>query len=452
MCVLWMLLMTFSCARQTSLSIIQEESLPGQIIKDPVHPNSLVYNRDSNRDGVLDPFFLCGAGSPEGFLYRGKRNSNGTRDGDQTDMINKMIQHGGNGIYLIAVRTHGGDAWKDNREDPSTYPDDMHNPWIGQIPENGINEAVLDQWEKWFKIMDEHGIVIYFFIYDDAIKVAKQFGWSLDSNGELNNEEKKFIQALVKRFKHHKHLIWSVMEEGQEMGQDWHLHISKIAEAIQEADDNNHVIASHQTGGNIFYHADDPNISQFAIQTEKNAVGSITDLHQWLLKARENSNERYSLNMAEDYVHGNISCPNQDREEIRKRNWAAAMVGSHVMVYGMDIANSPESWLQDCRNLQTFFESSNYNHMKPIDSLATEDTDYLLENEPHDYILYGSNTDKNLGIKRITKGTYSLLWMDCVSGKNKYIEQEKITHKDNDFIIPEGFGKEVALYIHRKDK
>ncbi|MCK5101905.1 MAG: hypothetical protein KAR17_03790, partial [Cyclobacteriaceae bacterium] len=251
-------------------ALIQENSLPGQIIQNPAHPGSLVYNRDNDLDGVLDPFFLCGAGSPEGFLYRGKRNSDGTRDGDQEDMINKMIQHGGNGIYFIAVRTHGGDAWKDNRDDPSTYPDDMHNPWTGQKPENCLNEALLDQWDSWFELMDEQGIVIYFFIYDDAMRIASQFGWALDGNGDLHCEEKKYIQALVKRFKHHKHLIWCVMEEGQEIGRDWQLHVSKIAEAIAEVDDNNHIIAAHQLGGNIFYHGNDMNISQFAIQTDKN--------------------------------------------------------------------------------------------------------------------------------------------------------------------------------------
>lgn len=432
--------------------LIQENSLPGQIIQNPDDPGSLVYNRDIDMDSILDPFFLCGAGSPEGFLYRGKRNSDGTRDGDQEDMINKMIQHGGNGIYFISVRTHGGDAWKDKSKKPTIYPDDMHNPWTGQKPENGLNEAMLDQWENWFKLMDEHGIVIYFFIYDDAINIAKQFGWSLDDNGDLHGEEKKFVQALVKRFKHHKHLIWVVMEEGQELGQDWQLHVSKIAEAIAEVDDNNHIIASHQLGGNVFYHGNDPNISQFALQTDQGNIESITDLHQWMLKARENSNGRYNLIMAEDYVHGNISTPNHDREEIRKRSWGAAMVGSYVMVYGMNIADSPETWLHDCRTLQTFFESTTYNLMVPADSLASGETNYILANENYDYILYGSNAKNDLGVKGMTHGAYSLLWLDCISGEKKYIYEKIINDTNADFTIPDGFGDEVALYIRREDK
>ncbi|MCK4993050.1 MAG: carbon-nitrogen hydrolase family protein, partial [Bacteroidales bacterium] len=52
----------------------------GQIMVDPKNPSWLVYNRDSNRDGRPDPYFMCGPGDPEGFLYRGTRNLNGTRN------------------------------------------------------------------------------------------------------------------------------------------------------------------------------------------------------------------------------------------------------------------------------------------------------------------------------------------------------------------------------------
>ncbi|MDB4583624.1 Ig-like domain-containing protein [Draconibacterium sp.] len=436
-----------------TLPIKIKEPLIGQIIADPHDPKYMVYNRDDNRDGNPDPFFLCGAGDPEGFLYQGKRNSDGTREGTiQRRQIQKLIKNGGNSIYMIAVRTHGGDAWKSARSDSILYPDDFHNPWIEQDPKNGINHKMLDQWEKWFMLMDENNVLIYFFIYDDAIKVGEKFGWALDDSGNLHPDEKSFLQELVNRFKHHKNLIWCTMEEGQEIGENWHTHISKIAEAIYEADDHKHIIATHQLGGNTFFHANDPGISQFAIQTAEGNVSSPNDLHQWLLEVRKNEDGPYSMNMSEDYVHGNISCPNGDRMDIRKRNWAAAMAGSYVMVFGMDIEHSPVSWHSDCRILQTFFESTNYNRMVPADSLAEDESDYVFANENYDYILYGSDSKNNLGLKRISNGIYSLLWLDCVWGKNKYIRNKKITNTDNIFEIPKGFGKEVALYIQREDK
>ena len=41
--------------------------------------------------------------------------------------------------------------------------------------------------------MDKNGIVIYFFIYDDAINVSDQFGWSIKPNGELNAKGRSYL-------------------------------------------------------------------------------------------------------------------------------------------------------------------------------------------------------------------------------------------------------------------
>ena len=437
-------------------SIIEQDkrsnALPGQIMQDPDYPDKMVYNKDDNHDGQLDPFFLCGPGDPEGFLYRGTRNPDGTRNGDQMKLIGKLKKYGGNCIYLEAVRTDGGDAKNSNKEEPQIYPDIMHNPWINQNPKDGLNEKILDQWEVWFNEMDKNGIVIYFFIYDDQINLAKQFGWELDSKGNLNSGEKEFVQTLVRKFKHHKNLIWCIMEEGQEIGQNWQQHISKIAEAIKEEDNYNHIIASHQHSGNIFYHNNDPSISQFTIQTSKNEVNTSDNLHQWLLKAWENSEGRYSLNMSEDHRPGEILVTEGNRKKIRERNWVAAMAGSYSMVLGMDINNTSKTLLQDCRILQTFFEGTNFNQMHPNDLLASGETDYILANEGFDYILYSSHAGKGLGIKDLPNGTYSYNWVDCVDGKQKKIKNTKVQNGNQFWNKPSGFGEEVALYIHREDK
>lgn len=426
--------------------------LNGQIIQDPDYQNKLVYNKDDNQDGMLDPFFLCGPGDPEGFLYRGTRNVDGTRDGDQMILINKLKKQGGNCIYLQVVRTHGGDAKNSNRDEPEIYPDLKQDPWNNQNPKEGLNEKILDQWEAWFDEMDKNGIVIYLFLYDDQINVAKQFGWSLDANGNLNIEEKDFIQAIVKRFKHHKNLIWCVMEEGQEIGSNWQNHISKIAEAIREEDNYNHIIASHQLNGNVFYHDRDSVIKQFAIQAPKEGVRTADSLHQWLLQAWINSQDRYSLNLSEDHIHGSALVPEKNREGIRKRNWAAAMTGTHIMILGMDIKNTPKEWLNDCKTLQTFFESTNVNQMHPCDHLSSGETNYVLANEGFDYILYSSKTEKGLGITNIPDGTYSFFWLDCVTGSKNENKNILLQNDHHLWKKPSGFGSEIALYIRREDK
>ena len=56
------------------------------------------------------PRFFCGPGDPEDFLYRGALLPDGTRDGDQDAIIRKLLENGGNTLYIQAVRSHGGDG------------------------------------------------------------------------------------------------------------------------------------------------------------------------------------------------------------------------------------------------------------------------------------------------------------------------------------------------------
>ncbi|MCD4710432.1 MAG: hypothetical protein K8R52_06260 [Bacteroidales bacterium] len=422
----------------------------GQIMVDPDNPSWLVYNRDANRDGRPDPYFMCGPGDPEGFLYRGTRNLNGTRSGDQSDLIEKIRVNGGNCIYLMVVRTHGGDAWKDAEGDPESYPDKKHNPWVGQNPAYGLNPDILDQWELWFTEMDRNGITIYLFIYDDAIRVGEQIGWHLDEAGNLHPGEKQFIQDIVNKFEHHKNLVWCIMEEGQEIGREWQLHISKIAEVIREVDDYNHVIASHQLGGSVFLHAGDPNIDQFAIQTNREAGNTPDSIHNWLVKAWSLAEGMYNLNMAEYRAHEKFS-QTGNREGIRKINWAIAMAGSYTMVFGMDIINTPAEHLQDCRRLQQFFESADFNHMAPHDELKHAGTQYVLASPGYSYIAYSSENSGKLGLQNMVSGTYNIRWYDCVTGQSVQKNNVKIAAGRQSWKRPPALGDEVSLYITRTD-
>jgi len=423
----------------------------GQIMVDPNNPSWLVYNRDLNKDGRPDPYFMCGPGDPEGFLYRGTRNLNGTRSGDQSDLIEKIRINGGNCIYLMAVRTHGGDAWKDAEGDPESYPDKAHNPWVGQNPVYGLNPDILDQWELWFTEMDRNGITIYLFIYDDAIRVGEQMGWHLDKDGNLHPGEKQFLEDIVNKFEHHKNLVWCIMEEGQEIGREWQLHTSKIAEAIRGADDYNHVIATHQLGGNVFFHAGDPNINQFAIQGNWETGSTPDSIHNWLVKAWNLAEGMYNLNMAEYRRHDHLS-QTGDREGIRKTNWAIAMAGSYVMVLGMDINSTPVEHLQDCRSLQQFFEFTDFNYMAPHDELKHAGTQYGLASPGNSYIAYSSENSDTLGLQNMVSGTYNIRWYDCVTGQNVQQNNIKIASGRQAWKKPPELGNEVSLYITRADE
>jgi len=77
--VLSLATLLFSCGRGEGAAKRPRGRGPlrGQIIVDPDHPQRL-----KRRGGV--PFFMCGPGDPEGFLYRGKRRPDGTRDGNHS--------------------------------------------------------------------------------------------------------------------------------------------------------------------------------------------------------------------------------------------------------------------------------------------------------------------------------------------------------------------------------
>jgi len=389
--------------------------LPGQIIVNPKNPAWLVrYDPKGNHK----PFFLCGPGDPEGFLYRGKRRADGTRDGDQRKLIKKLAPTGANGIYLMAVRSHGGDG------------DRSHNPFVNNDPKKGLNAKVLGQWERWFDAMDRAGIVIYFFLYDDSARI-----WN--TGHRVGEAERKFIHGLAKRFKHHKNLIWCVAEEYQERFSA--KRVSAIAAEIRKADEHHHPIAVHKLSGLSFKEfADNPNLDQFAVQYN---VKSPEVLHAGAVKAFREAKGRYNLNMSEVAQHGK-------GRTARLMSWAAAMGGAYVMVLRMDIAGTAKADLEDCGRLVRFFESTDVAEMAPHDELAAADTQYVLAKPGRSYIAYSARRVGRIGLKNMTAGTYDFTWLDGATGKR--VEQRAVQVAAGEQAWPPaGIGKEVALYVRR---
>lgn len=388
--------------------------LTGQIIVDPDHPQWLKYYEGG-------PFFMCGPGDPEDFLYRGTRGPDGTRNGDQMTLINKLKGTGANSIYLMAVRSHGGDG------------DATHNPFVDNKPDRGINMAVLEQWESWFREMDKNGIVIFFFFYDDSARV-----W--DTGDTVGSAEKNFIDTLVNRFEHHKNLIWVVAEEYSEAYTKQR--VSNIAAEIRIADDYDHPIAVHQTGGLLFDFPDDPNIDQFAIQFGANKP---SELHNAMVTTWKSAAGRYNINLAESSVaSGTLD---------RKSEWAIAMGGAYVMIFGMDIENTPINDLEDCGRLVSFMKSTNFYEMAPHDELKYAGTEYVLALPAKSYIAYASSLPESgmIGLKNMAAGIYGFKWFDPASGMTITQQNVNVAAGNQSWVKPSKMGSEVALYIKRSD-
>jgi len=393
-------------------SVMQSKSVGG-IVADPKNRQWL-----KRQDGR--PFFMCGPGDPEGFLYRGKLKPDGTRDGDQKALIAKIKGSGANCIYLMAVRSHGGDG------------DKTHNPFAANDPSKGINPKVLDQWEQWFAEMDSSGIVIYFFLYDDSARV-----WRTGDN--VGEQEHAFIRTIVDRFEHHKNLIWCVAEEYQEALSV--KRVKNIAAQIRSADDHNHPIAVHKLNGLTFDEfAEDANIDQFAIQYNEPTPDA---LHKGMVKAWKDAKGRYSLNMSEAKEFG-------AGKSLRDKSWACAMGGAYVMILDMDIAATPKSDLEDCGRLVRFFETTNFNEMSPHDELAFAGTKYVLAKPGETYIAYAPNLDGKIGLKNLKAGQYDFRWFDCATGKEVVQKAVKAAAGSQTWTTPDGIGRELAVHIKRR--
>ena len=399
-------------------SLVRAEPLPGQIVVHPETNRWFAYNRDANGDGRLDPFFLCGAGDPEGFLYRGSLQSDGTRDGDQLELIERMGQSGANSIYMQIVRSHGGDGPSD------------HNPWVDSDPSLGLNPAILDQWEGWFTAMDEAGIAIYLLFYDDSTRV-----WSADAGPQ----ELAFVRDIVNRFEHHTHMIWGLAEEYEEAYSAEHM--SALAAEIRAADDHDHPIAIHTLARTDLPElADDPHVDQHMLQLES---GGQQWVHGRVRSAWSHANGRYGVNMSEAIEHGTGMT-------MRLKNWAAALGGGYVMVLGMDIANTTDADLAACGRQRLFFESTDFTRMAPHNELATGYTDHVLALPGETYIVYAHGLGGQLGVRDLAAGTYALSWFDPVSGAQ--VEQtHELPGGESRWSAPSQFGSEAVIWLRRID-
>ncbi len=387
------------------------QPMPGQIVVDEANPRWFRYHGGG-------PFFMAGPGDPEGFLYRGRLRADGTREGDQFKLIGKLATSGANSIYLMAVRSHGGDG------------EATHNPFVGHDAANGLNEAVLDQWEGWFQEMDRNGIVIFFIFYDDSARI-----WH--THHDMGGEERAFIGALVDRFEHHRHLIWVVAEEYQERYTS--RRVSKIAAEIRAADDHDHPIAVHKWHGLEFDEfADDPNLDQYAMQFN---VGEPSELHRGNVTAWHKAAARYNLNLAEANGWGT-------GKRARHKAWAVAMGGAYVMAYEMDIDTTSKSDLEDCGRLVRFMESTDFHRMEPRDDLALGETRYVLAQAGVSYIAYAEDGKGPLGLGGLEPGEYRLRWMDPATGREA-VTEVSVAGNSARWPRPSGIGKEAVVYVQR---
>jgi hypothetical protein len=392
------------------------QPLPGQIVIDPEHPQWLKRHGGGH-------VFICGPGDPEGFLYRGIRRPDGTRDGDQVQLIEKLIRHGGNSIYLQAVRTHGGDA----------RPDNTQNPFVDSDPAKGLDERILAQWEQWFTRMDENGILIYFFFYDDSARI-----WN--TGDVVGPEERQFVETIVQMFQHHRNLIWIFGEESEE--RYTRARVNAVAEIIRRTDRHGHLIGDHHHSGTTFKSwVPGTALNHYSMQLNL----PIDDAHAGAIEALRLAAGRYQV------IYSENTAMLTDVDGMRRHAWAVAMAGVMPMLLRMEIADTPVESLQQCRHLQRFFEQTDFFTMSSHDELGHDGTQYVLADPGRSYIAYANAPGVPLGLTSLPAGRCEALWVDCLAGQTARESRTLASGGDQSFSRPSATGAECAAWIRFPD-
>jgi len=285
-------------------------------------------------------------------------------------------------------------------------------------------------------LMDAHGILIYLFLYDDG---AKPFPGGTRRD-EVPAAERQFVEEIVRRFKHHRNLIWIVGEESEEAYT--HARVRAIARVIQAADEHGHLIGSHHLSGTEFKAWEEGGpLEHYSLQLGL-PLGKV---HKGAVEAFEKARGKYQVIYSENTQIGT------DPNAMRRFAWAAAMGGTMPMILKTDIENTPVALLRQCRYLQQFFESTDFYTMSPHDDLAHGSTAWVLADPGRSAIAYAISPQGEMGLKGLPAGRYNLTWLDCVNGRR--VTQTDLGHSGGNaaWQPPKEVGDEIAVWIRAAD-
>ena len=431
----------FSSGPSRTIRLDDPKALPGQVIVAGSNPGYLKYNGGG-------PLFLAGPDNPEDFLFRGTLRADGTRSGGgQGEMIHRMAEAGVNAFHCQMTRMR-----RCNYKDEG---DDTHTPFVDHDPSKGLDQDVLNQWDRWLDEFEEAGIIVHLEFYNDATDV-EMMGWELDSGGNLHADEKRWIEGIVNKFKHHANIIWGIEESCNKLPGSRTPHFKKIGELIARTDSYNHPIVQSfvvpndpegdfpQGGITSDEYIGDPHIR---VVTWLHVVPHGDDLerqHAEYLKYYKRDAANFVVLKNETYHHprsGHLS---------RKYMWSCAMAGIHTLEAYHHADTSSESTLRDVGRIKTFMQQTDFYKMKPRDDLAAGSTKWVLANPGESYIAYTYEYSGPMGIRDMAAGTYDLKWFDTTNGDEVTQTGVSVSSGQVTWNKPDSMGSEIALYIKRQ--
>jgi len=361
--------------------------------------------------------YLCGWGDPENLFYRA----------DRQQILNQIINHGGNCIYLIVSCAHGGDTPEGN-------------PFKNGDPNQGLSPSRAADIKAFCEKMNTHGIWAYLFLYDDS---SQPFG----SHDTVTAAEDQYIHQLVDLLGHIPRLIWCVEEEYSEAMN--RARASEIAKRLHTYDQGRHRIAIHQHSGISFDFGNDPYIKEFCVQlidADRNT------LHTAMVNAMLEARGRYSIMLGESTEPNNPLEAYGVGGTMMRKNWACAMAGADVMVYLRGRWGN-EAGMEDLDfkylRVQANFINSipDYRQMVNMDPLKAGATEYIMKNPLADSWLLWTSLTGSMGVNYKFEGEYTLSWMDCRTGDGG--NETKQFNGNPSMARPNGISPDCVLYVRR---
>ena len=372
--------------------------------------------------GDQKPYFMAGLGGPEGFLYETTQR--------KQQIVDQLIQNGGNAVYMHTIRAFGGDGGS------------SEHPFNANDPASGIKPGVFDNWMLHLRQLDAAAITTWIHVLDDT---ARPWGCSLPLPGHA----KTYIRDLVNRFKSLNHLVWLSGEEYL-MGACSDAQDKALMQAIAaeiRLHDKVHPVGVHHNSGQQMQFGGDPNINVFAQQTCGSAsTRSVDGLHGVAQRGP------WVYVMAECHPWHRDLLARNDRDTLRQSAWATTLAGGYFLLYdayerstGTAPHDPSVELLRDLRTLTNFMNSTPFNTLNPRDDLATGGTRWVLANPAtRKYILFSNQSGATLSVRDLAPGNYALTWLDAKTGQ-RLVESRSASQVP--FTKPPGFGNEVALYL-----
>ena len=415
-------------------------ALPGQIIVAGSNPGTLKYNGGG-------PAFLCGPDNPETFLFLGDLNPDGTRsNGQQQLVIDRLGKSGANAFHFQMFRMR-----RCNIKDEG---DDTHCPFVDFDPSRPLNNAILDQWDDWIGQLEKAGVIVHLEFYNDATDVERM-GWTLDANGNLHPDEKRFFVGIVKRFKHHKNIIWGIEESLNKLPRARTPHFMKLSELIARVDNHHHPIV-HSF---VTLDTSEGDIHKDQVMSDEYIGDPHIRLVTWLhvlphgkdYEAQHQAYLKYSRIDSGRFIVMKNETERFPRTEPQSRiyQWSCAMTGMHALEAGHDVVRRQKLLAADGR-IAKFMEQTDFDKMASRDDLASGSTRWVLANPGSSYIAYTYAYSGPMGVKKMTAGTYELKWFDTVDADTVVQTGVSVSSGDVTWTKPDSMSREIALYIRRQ--